>query len=56
MSNNLKNVREKIKKIIAKAEIKKGNNLYLGVDLMRLCLLLGLKKKRFQINFRHFTS
>ena len=35
---------EKIKKIIAKAKIKKGNNIYLGVDLMRLCLLIGLKK------------
>lgn len=49
MSNNLKNAREKIKKIIAKAEIKKGNNIYLGVDLMRLCLLIGLKKKNFKL-------
>ena len=49
MNNNLKRVRKKIKKILNKAEINKGDNIYLGVDLMRICFLLGLKRKNFNL-------
>ena len=49
MNNNLKKLREKIKKILIKADINKGDNIYLGVDLMRVCFLLGLKKANFKL-------